>query len=69
MDITTTGKLNRFIKNLSKRVSDHPLITSVVLCLLFFLLAVIFCEPVIWCVMAVQLVITFYTNSFIKEGK
>ena len=45
MDITTAGKLNRFIKNLSKRVSDHPLITSVVLCLLFFLLAVIFCEP------------------------
>lgn len=35
----------------------------------FGYMAVIFCEPVIWCVMAVQLVITFYTNSFIKEGK
>lgn len=34
----------------------------------FEYMAVIFCEPVIWCVMAVQLVITFYHNSFIKEG-
>ena len=31
--------------------------------------AVIFCEPVIWCFMTVQLVITFYTNPFIKEAK
>lgn len=35
----------------------------------FEYMAVIFCEPVIWCVMAIQLVITFYTNSFIKEAK
>lgn len=31
--------------------------------------AVIFCEPIIWCVMTVQLVITFYTNKFIRETK
>lgn len=30
-------------------------------------LAVIFCEPTIWCVMAIQLVYSFYTNPFIKE--
>ena len=35
----------------------------------FEYMAVIFCEPAIWCVMTVQLVITFYTNSFIKEAK
>lgn len=35
----------------------------------FEYMAVIFCEPAIWCVMAIQLVITFYTNSFIKEAK
>lgn len=35
----------------------------------FAYLAVIFCEPVIWCIMTVQLVYTFYTNSFIKEAK
>ena len=35
----------------------------------FEYMAVIFCEPVIWCFMTVQLVITFYTNSFIKESK
>lgn len=35
----------------------------------FEYMAVIFCEPAIWCVMVIQLVITFYTNSFIKEAK
>ena len=35
----------------------------------FQYLAVIFCEPAIWCVMAIQLVITFYTNPFIKESQ
>lgn len=35
----------------------------------FQYLAVIFCEPIIWCVMALQLVYTFYTNSFIKNAK
>lgn len=32
-------------------------------------LAVIFCEPSIWCVMTVQLVYSFYHNSFIKAAK
>lgn len=35
----------------------------------FGYLAVIFCEPVIWCVMAVQLVYSFYTNKYIKQYK
>lgn len=35
----------------------------------FQYLAVIFCEPVIWCVMALQLVYSFYTNDFIKAAK
>lgn len=30
-------------------------------------MAVIFCEPVIWCIMTVQLVISFYTNSYISS--
>jgi len=57
-----------------------PLISSViefigkVIFVLIFIprfqyLAVIFCEPAIWCVMAVQLVYSFYTNPFIKEAK
>lgn len=35
----------------------------------FQYMAVIFCEPVIWCVMALQLVYSFYTNSYIKQYK
>ncbi len=31
--------------------------------------AVIFCEPVIWCFMTVQLCISFYTNPLIKSAK
>ena len=31
--------------------------------------AVIFCEPVIWCVMVVQLAISFYGNPYIKSAK
>lgn len=33
----------------------------------FAYMAVIFCEPVIWCVMLVQLLYSFYTNSYIRE--
>lgn len=32
----------------------------------FGYMAVIFCEPVIWCVMAIQLVISFYMNPYIR---
>lgn len=35
----------------------------------FAYMAVIFCEPVIWCVMTVQLVYTFYTNDYIRSFK
>ena len=35
----------------------------------FQYMAVVFCEPVIWCFMTVQLVYTFYTNPFIREAK
>ena len=35
----------------------------------FAYMAVIFCEPVIWCVMTVQLMYTFYTNGYIKSFK
>jgi hypothetical protein len=31
--------------------------------------AVILCEPLIWCVMAVHLVITFFTNPYIRGGE
>lgn len=34
----------------------------------FQYMAVIFCEPVIWCVMCIQLVYAFYTNPYIKKG-
>ncbi|MCD7809781.1 MAG: MATE family efflux transporter [Erysipelotrichaceae bacterium] len=34
---------------------------------MFGYLAVIFCEPVIWCFMCVQLVYSFYTNDYIRE--
>lgn len=35
----------------------------------FGYIAVIFCEPVIWCVMAVQLVYSFYHNDYIQSFK
>lgn len=35
----------------------------------FQYMAVIFCEPAIWCVMTLQLVYSFYTNGFIKQAK
>lgn len=35
----------------------------------FGYMAVIFCEPVIWFFMAVELVIAFWTNPYIKSGK
>lgn len=35
----------------------------------FGYMAVIFCEPIIWCVMAIQLVYSFYSNSYIKKFK
>ncbi|MCM1283359.1 MAG: MATE family efflux transporter [Muribaculaceae bacterium] len=31
--------------------------------------AVIFCEPVIWCLMSVELMIAFWNNPYIKAGK
>lgn len=33
----------------------------------FAYMAVIFCEPVIWCVMTVQLMYSFYTDPYIKK--
>ena len=33
----------------------------------FQYMAVIFCEPVIWCVMCIQLVYSFYHNPYIKN--
>ena len=55
-----------------------PLVSSVIECVgkiifTFFLIpvfhyeAVIWCEPIIWCLMAVELLISFYSNSYIKE--
>ena len=55
-----------------------PLVSSVIECVgkiifTFFLIplfgyeAVIWCEPVIWCVMTVELLISFYTNSYIRQ--
>lgn len=57
-----------------------PLVSSVIECVgkiifTFFLIpvfhyeAVIWCEPIIWCLMAVELLISFYTNPYIKEIK
>lgn len=56
-----------------------PLFSSVIECvgkILFtiFLIpvfgyeAVIWCEPIIWCVMTVELLISFYTNPYIREN-
>ena len=55
-----------------------PLVSSVIECVgkiifTFFLIpvfhyeAVIWCEPLIWCVMAAELLISFYGNPYIKE--
>jgi Na+-driven multidrug efflux pump len=30
--------------------------------------AVIFCEPAIWCFMVIELLISFYTNPYIKNA-
>lgn len=57
-----------------------PLVSSVIECVgkiifTFFLIplfhyeAVIWCEPIIWCLMAVELLISFYTNPYIKEAR
>jgi Na+-driven multidrug efflux pump len=57
-----------------------PLISSVIECvgkILFTWLlippfgytAVIWCEPIIWCVMTVQLVYSFVTNPYVREIK
>lgn len=35
----------------------------------FQYMAVIFCEPIIWCVMTIQLVYSFYNNDYIKSIK
>ena len=35
----------------------------------FQYMAVIFCEPVIWCFMVTELLFAFWRNPFIKEGK
>lgn len=31
--------------------------------------AVIFCEPIIWCLMAVELLFAFWQNPYIKAGR
>lgn len=57
-----------------------PLVSSVIECVgkivfTFFLIpvfrydAVIWCEPIIWCLMAIQLLTSFYTNPYIKETR
>lgn len=57
-----------------------PLVSSVVECVskiifvivfipMFKYMAVIFCEPVIWIIMTVYLLICFYTNQYIKNAK
>lgn len=44
------------------------LAVTVIGCLILVgIITVIFCESVIWCVMAVQLVYSFYTNPYIRK--
>ena len=35
----------------------------------FGIKAVIVCEPLIWCFMVVELIISFWTNKYIRTGK
>lgn len=35
----------------------------------FHYMAVIFCEPVIWCIMTIQLVISFFTDSYMRGDR
>lgn len=35
----------------------------------FQYLAVIFCEPVIWCLMTIQLLVSFYSHSYIRRNQ
>lgn len=42
------------------------IIFAVIFIPMFKYMAVIFCEPVIWCIMTIQLVYTFYTNPYIR---
>ncbi|MDO4467648.1 MAG: MATE family efflux transporter [Bacillota bacterium] len=35
----------------------------------FQYMAVVFCEPVIWCVMTIQLLYSLYSNAYMKEAK
>ena len=42
---------------------------TMILIPMFGYTAVIFCEPIIWCVMAAQLVYSFHRNPYVIETK
>ncbi len=70
--------LRNALQGIGKKVV--PLISSIieligkVLFVIFLIptlkyFGVIICEPVIWCFMCIQLVYSFYSNSYIKQYK
>lgn len=73
----TLSNLRNALQGIGKKIL--PVLSSVIECMgkiLFVVLlipryqyyAVIFCEPVLWCVMAVQLLWSFYGNSYIRNA-
>lgn len=78
MVLGTLSNLRNALQGIGRKVL--PVLSSVTECIgkiLFVVLlipryqynAVIFCEPVLWCVMALQLLCSFYGNSYIRENR
>lgn len=45
METTFTQKTRKNAELISKKITEHPMITAIVLCLFFFLAAMVFCDP------------------------
>jgi hypothetical protein len=45
METTFTQKTRKNAELISKKITEHPMITAIVLCLFFFIAAMVFCDP------------------------
>ena len=45
METDFTRKIRKNTELITKKISEHPMITAIVLCLFFFIMAMIFCDP------------------------
>lgn len=45
MSMAFEGKIKKRFSQISKMVTDHPLVSAILICVFFFLMAMIFCDP------------------------